>query len=429
MKQKLNILIIAALFLIIMPIQFGCEEAEELQPQQTEEQETEWGIPESQGIPGELNPGTDGENNQDLLDQITYVNYSTTKSSVTEVVDQSMTDMSSFCTWIIDRDKTIGQSFTPELSSLSAISFYNSYTYISGYAYIDIYEGETTSGTKIAMSNGTDVTGWGWLRFDFPNTVILKTDGTKYSAVIRSTGKWKLPGNKYNVYSEGKVLGDASNIDLDFKTHALAEGDAILAYTDNWVYTSLPSDNDDSQSVVKGHITTAGGRIKSYLSSYYVKNYLLSNNLAKFAFGTAGTVCTIIDFFCGSAGSEHAIELACVNRNTGYTQTTDTYSVYLPNGYFEASVQVGGWSDQNPKAAKIYFYQNRSGNISTLASAYIPRNALAGKEDTEVAMLVFDKSFYAYRGNCQYYARIYYIFDNGSYSNIDQTAKLQTEGF
>ena len=37
MKQKFNILIIAALFLIIMPIQFGCDK-EELQPQQTEEQ-------------------------------------------------------------------------------------------------------------------------------------------------------------------------------------------------------------------------------------------------------------------------------------------------------------------------------------------------------------------------------------------------------
>ncbi|MCK5169609.1 MAG: hypothetical protein KAQ75_07000 [Bacteroidales bacterium] len=46
MKQKLNILIIAALFLIIMPLQFGCEEAEELQPQQTEEQ----AIADEQGI-------------------------------------------------------------------------------------------------------------------------------------------------------------------------------------------------------------------------------------------------------------------------------------------------------------------------------------------------------------------------------------------
>ena len=40
MKQKLNFLIIAALFLIIMPIQFGCDKEDELQPQQTEEQAT-----------------------------------------------------------------------------------------------------------------------------------------------------------------------------------------------------------------------------------------------------------------------------------------------------------------------------------------------------------------------------------------------------
>ncbi len=36
MKQKLNFLIIAALFLIIMPLQFGCDKAEELQQEQTD---------------------------------------------------------------------------------------------------------------------------------------------------------------------------------------------------------------------------------------------------------------------------------------------------------------------------------------------------------------------------------------------------------
>ena len=366
MKRKINILISAVLILLILPLQFGCNKDKLLKD--IEEQAVEREIPEFQGIPGELTPETDGENDQDLLDQITFVNYSTstTKSSVTEVVDQENTSTIGQYGFAIGGGLSVrGQSFTPQLATLKAISFKTcDYWFTSGYLYIDLYEGETTSGTKIAMSNGVSIDDPGWFRVEFPEDVILKTDGTKYTAVFRPTVKFYLKANFNNNTIEGYPEGNliyGTTIDDDhdffFKTHALAEGDAILAYTDDWLYCSLPSEDGDSQNEVKEHIETLGGKAVNYLRNYWVKTKLLTSNLSKWAFGTAGTICTILDLFCGPAGSEHEIELAVVRENDGFTQTSETSSYEFEHGWFGESVQVEKWTEMNPEEEKIYLYQ------------------------------------------------------------------------
>ena len=392
MKRKINILISAVLILLILPLQFGCNKDKLLKD--IEEQAVEREIPEFQGIPGELTPETDGENDQDLLDQITYVNYSTssTKSSVTEVVDQEQTLASGG--YSTSYPYRCGQSFTPQLSSLTAISLkiqMASKPYAT--AYLELYEGGF-DGTLIAITEQVTFTiYWGhWKKFEFENPVILKTDGTKYAFKIKTDlQNWNFH-NSGNVYPDGEQM-EYTGKDLTFKTHALTKGDAILSYTDNWLFASLPSEADDNQNVVKEHVETFGGKAVNYLTNYWVKNKLLTSNLSKWAFGTAGVIVTILDLFCMPGIEGHKIELAVVREDDGSTETSDGPSYVFEHGWFEATVQVGGWSNYTDiVGAKIYLYQKKSGTTSTLASAYIPKNAFNPFND-ETAILVFDKDF------------------------------------